>query len=83
MAVRLDNLSRRKALGMLGLASMVAYAAPSALSLSTAEAGWRTDRRRRITDRRRRITDRRRFFRSPTRRRTDRRRRITDRRRFY
>jgi hypothetical protein len=82
MAVRLDNLSRRKlsrrkALGILGLASMVAYAAPSALSLSTAEAGWRTDRRRRITDRRRF------FFRSPTRRRTDRRRRITDRRRFY
>src|SRR5215468_1058545 len=57
MTAQNDCLSRRKALGILGLATLAAYATPTALSLSSAEA--RTRRRRR-TDRRRRRTDRRR-----------------------
>lgn len=84
MTAQHETLSRRKALGILGLATLVAYAAPTGVSLSSAEAQprRRTDRRR--TDRRRRRTDRRRFFfRERTRRRTDRRRRRTDRRRYW
>ena len=78
-----EILSRRKALGILGLATMAAYVTPTALSLTSAEAGWRTDRRRHRTDRRRRTDRRHFFFRDRTRRRTDRLRRRTDRRRFW
>ena len=75
--------SRRKVLGILGLAAVTAYLTPTVLPLSSAEAGWRTDRyRRRRTDRYRRRTDRYRRRRTDRyRRRTDRRR--TDRRRYY
>jgi len=83
-----NDLSRRKALGILGLAAVTAYLTPTVLPLSSAEAGWRTDRSRRRrygwwrTDRyRRRQTDRYRRRTDRYRRRTDRRR--TDRRRYY
>jgi len=81
MSTRDESLSRRKALGLLGLAAMTAYATPTALSLSNAQARTRrrTDRFRRRTDRRRRRTDRF-FFRRPTDRRL---RRRTDRRRYW